>query len=307
MSKNEEASFEPSPAKASAVNDNPQSHSAPVSVNLKIAVIDKVAFTRDCIALSVQNLGPRLSLSGNIEIKTFASCDDVSESETRFTTIVYHFRSLPGENLADLLKLSGTPAAVIVLSPDESVGTIRAAFEYGARGYIPTRETGLDPLIEVVSFVNAGGTFVPPGVLAATELSHKNPHGFTKRELLILGLLKAGKQNKVISRELGISESTVKVCIRNILSKLRANNRTEAVSAAIRLKSNWAQEDLSGEPSCPQQQLVHKKPARKRSAEKHEKAAVLAYDRRQSARMKNLAEIATTPALRARLLQEAAE
>ena len=226
-------------AKAGGVDGHALSvPSTPVSGTLNVGIVDCSSFTRDCIALSIENLGGHLSGAESIKIEKFASCDDISGSETCFDTIVCHLQGSPGENLADLRKLTETAAAVIVLSPNESIGAVRAAFESGARGYIPSTNTGLDLLIKVLPFVNAGGTYVPPSILAPAELSQKHLQGLTEREELILELLKKGKPNKIIAYELGLSESTVKVHIRNILTKLRVNNRTEAVSAAMRRTPN---------------------------------------------------------------------
>jgi DNA-binding NarL/FixJ family response regulator len=53
--------------------------------------------------------------------------------------------------------------------------------------------------------------------------------GFSRRQLQVLELLKEGKQNKIISYELGMSEGTVKVHIRQIMRKLKVRNRTQVV------------------------------------------------------------------------------
>jgi DNA-binding NarL/FixJ family response regulator len=288
-------------------------HALPVafasgSPTLKVAIVDRISFTRDCIALSIGNLALHLSCAESIETRKFASYDDLLVSENCFTTIVYHFQGLPGESLSDLRKFTEAAAPVIVLSQDESMETIRAAFEFGARGYIPTRDAGLDLLITVLSFVNAGGTFVPSSVLVRIELSPKHSHGLTEREMLILGLLKKGKQNKLIAYELGLSESTVKVHVRNILSKLHVKNRTEAVSAAVLLISDGNQEELNKQ-SCLEAELNCRKRIQERSAlcNKNVSVAVSDYNqRRQAARFRALAESATTPALKARLLKGAA-
>jgi DNA-binding NarL/FixJ family response regulator len=306
MSKNEDVLTQPLLATAFTANRQV----LPVA---SVAVVDSNSFIRDCIALSIGKLGRHLSCNEKIDIEKFASCDELSSSEARFATIVYHFHGLPDEDLSKLRKLTETAATVIVLSQDESTGTIRAAFECGARGYIPTRDAGLDLLIAVLSFVNAGGTFVPSSVLARTELPKKYSHGLTEREMLILNLLKKGKQNKLIAYELGLSESAVKVHVRKILSKLHVNNRTEAVSAAMIPDRN--DEHLNVEHHPLMQQLNSEKPV---LAERVLRGSVMCnkdalvpvsdyQNRQQAARSKNLAETTTTPALKARLLKVAAD
>jgi DNA-binding NarL/FixJ family response regulator len=199
---------------------------------LKVAIVDSVSFTRECIDISINDMSGRQPYRDSLITQKFVSWDEISRCDTRFDIIVYHSHS--ADSLADLRKLTEL-APAIVLSIDDRVEAVRLAFDNGARGYIPTASTGLDLLVEILHFVKAGGTFVPPSTLARSELPQKERQRLTEREMLILDLLKKGKQNKVIAYELGLSESTVKVHIRHILDKLRARNRTEAVSAAMQV------------------------------------------------------------------------
>ena len=83
----------------------------------------------------------------------------------------------------------------------------------------------------------AGGTFIPSNVVVAEarhdvgseiDCSHTATR-FTGREDEVVRAMLTGKQNKLIGYELGITESSVKVHIRNIMRKLGVRNRTEAV------------------------------------------------------------------------------
>jgi two-component system, NarL family, response regulator len=78
-----------------------------------------------------------------------------------------------------------------------------------------------------------GQTFVSPEV-AAKLASRISEEELTNRELEILTLLAEGKSNKLIARELNISEGTVKTHVKSILEKLDATSRTEAVAVAAR-------------------------------------------------------------------------
>src|SRR5205807_2037350 len=116
---------------------------------------------------------------------------------------------------------------------------ILEAFENGARGYIPTASTSLDLAIEIIRLVRAGGTFVPPSGLSLQKINRKGltPRAvtnqeFTPRQMDVLGHLTQGKANKAIAHALAMSESTVKVHIRNIMKKMHATNRTEAACLA---------------------------------------------------------------------------
>jgi DNA-binding NarL/FixJ family response regulator len=116
-----------------------------------------------------------------------------------------------------------------------------AAFELlrdGVNGYIPT--TLSTPVaIEALRLVWAGGTFIPPDMLghgpgegrsgiSPADLDLNVPIELTVRQHAVLGRLRQGKSNKSIGAELGITEGTVKVYVRQIMKKLGASNRTHA-------------------------------------------------------------------------------
>jgi DNA-binding NarL/FixJ family response regulator len=130
---------------------------------------------------------------------------------------------------------------IVVVSDREDWSAVMAALNLGARAYFPS---SLDPeiLIETLRFIQKGGTFIPIEVLINTPAHRKRPegaedrraemHGLTPSEQRVLDLLKEGKANKVIARELDIEETTVKVHVRRIMKKLHAANRTQAALAA---------------------------------------------------------------------------
>jgi DNA-binding NarL/FixJ family response regulator len=135
--------------------------------------------------------------------------------------------------------LPGVP--IVVVSDREEWSGVIAALNLGARAYFPS---SLDPdiLIETLRFVQKGGTFIPIEVLINTPAHRKRLPGaearrtavgdLTPSEQRVLDLLKKGKPNKAIARELDIEETTVKVHVRRIMKKLHAANRTQAALAA---------------------------------------------------------------------------
>ena len=90
-----------------------------------------------------------------------------------------------------------------------------------------------------IRFVHAGGTYAPLGQLL-TIPAERNPtaaassadHQLTPRQAAVLEHLRQGKANKIIAYELSMSESTVKVHVRNIMRKLSATNRTQVAYKA---------------------------------------------------------------------------
>lgn len=142
-------------------------------------------------------------------------------------------------------------APLVLLGERHDRTVVADALAIGARGYLPTT---LDSpaAARAIEFVLAGGTFVPAE--AVIELSsngvERGANGrlgdrrsddacqgvplLTPREREVAARVCAGKPNKIIAHELSISEATVKVFVRQILSKFGATNRTEAAFAIRR-------------------------------------------------------------------------
>ena len=130
---------------------------------------------------------------------------------------------------------------IVVVSDREDWSAVIDALTLGARAYFPS---SLDPdiLIETLRFVRKGGTFIPIEMLIKAPVHRQRPHRveagrtamprLTPSEQRVLELLKKGQPNKVIARELGIEETTVKVHVRRIMKKLNAANRTQAALVA---------------------------------------------------------------------------
>jgi len=155
-------------------------------------------------------------------------------------------------------------APLVLLGERHDRAVVADALAMGARGYLPT---SLDSpaAARAIEFVLAGGTFVPVEALLELSVNGGSRGGhargrlnntdrwhdgdgrpdlpfLTPREREVAARVCAGKPNKIIAHELSISEATVKVFVRQILSKVGATNRTEAASTIRR---------HFGEPSEP--------------------------------------------------------
>jgi len=130
------------------------------------------------------------------------------------------------------------PALVIVVaSGQDDPGTIRAVLALGANGFIPKIDPP-DLLLQALRVVRAGGLYIPARSLGDTRgvtAPLPNASGLTPRQLDVLRLLVKGEPNKVIARQLGLTEGTVKIHIAAILRGLQARNRTEAAIRAREL------------------------------------------------------------------------
>ena len=106
---------------------------------------------------------------------------------------------------------------------------------------MPTQTATLSITLAAIRLVKAGGTFVPVDLLLAPRTDRMPPqqNRLTSRQGAVLNHLQQGKANKIIAYELGMSESTVKVHVRNIMHKMGATNRTQAAYNARRLANDF--------------------------------------------------------------------
>ena len=102
----------------------------------------------------------------------------------------------------------------------------------GARGYLLKGNVRTE-LLEAIRTVHAGRKRIPPEI-AAVLADHAAEDSLSSREIDVLRLIGAGNANKQIADRLAIGETTVKNHISNILSKLGANDRSHAVTIALK-------------------------------------------------------------------------
>jgi DNA-binding NarL/FixJ family response regulator len=123
-------------------------------------------------------------------------------------------------------------ARIVMLTTSDSDGEIQRAMQAGASGYI-LKSMPKNELLGVIRTVHAGRRYVPPEV-AARLFEHLGDDNLTDRELQVLRLIRDGHRNKQIADQLAIAESTVNFHIKNVVDKLQANDRTHAVTIAVR-------------------------------------------------------------------------
>jgi len=142
---------------------------------------------------------------------------------------------LPGVNGTDLLiTIRGEfpKARFIMLTTSDGDGEIQRAMGAGASAYL-LKSTPRNEIVSVIRSVHAGHRHIPPDV-AARLAEHMGEDVLTPRELQVLRLVRDGHRNKEIAGRLDISETTVNFHIKNLVDKLGANDRTHAVTIAVR-------------------------------------------------------------------------
>jgi DNA-binding NarL/FixJ family response regulator len=142
---------------------------------------------------------------------------------------------LPGTNGTDaLIAIRGEfpHARIIMLTTSDSDGEIQRALRAGAAAYV-FKSMPKNELLEVIRSVHSGRRHIPQEV-AARLAEHLGEEDLTTRELEVLRLIQEGYRNKQIADQLAIAETTVNFHVKNLVDKLQANDRTHAVTIALR-------------------------------------------------------------------------
>jgi DNA-binding NarL/FixJ family response regulator len=142
---------------------------------------------------------------------------------------------MPGMNGIDAMiaiRAEFPDARFIVLTTYTGDVQIVRALKAGARAYL-LKSLLHRELLDTIRAVHAGQKRIPPEV-AAELADHAADDSLTLREVEVLRLIAAGNANKLIADQLSITEETVKAHVKNILSKLDANDRTHAVTIGLK-------------------------------------------------------------------------
>lgn len=123
-------------------------------------------------------------------------------------------------------------ARIIVLTTAAGDIQARRAFQAGAVGFL-LKDTLRSELVNTIRLIHAGGRKIPEEI-AMQIAEHATDDVLSEREIDILRRVARGRSNKIIADELALSEHTVKNHLKSILSKLNADDRTHAVTIALR-------------------------------------------------------------------------
>jgi DNA-binding NarL/FixJ family response regulator len=123
-------------------------------------------------------------------------------------------------------------ARIIVLTTYTGDAQAARAFKAGASGYL-LKNMVRKELVDTIRMVHAGKKKIPAEI-AVEMAQHHSDDALTEREIQVLREVAAGNANKMVAQLLHVSEETVKAHMKSILSKLRANDRTHAVTIAVK-------------------------------------------------------------------------
>jgi DNA-binding NarL/FixJ family response regulator len=203
---------------------------------MKVLLIDDHTLFRDALSLLLSQRLPDLNV---LQAGDIGAARQVLDAHPDLQLALLDLGLPDSDGLASLHRWreQAPQVTTVVLSADERRDTVLAALDAGAAGFIPKTAQGT-VLQDALRAVLDGRAWVPLRSLdaqperagtatAATELS--------PRQRDVLRLLIEGRSNKLICRELDLSESTVKTHLAAIFRRLEVENRTQAVIAAARL------------------------------------------------------------------------
>jgi DNA-binding NarL/FixJ family response regulator len=198
---------------------------------IRVAIVDDHPIVTDGVVAN-------LSAAADIEIvATGANADAaVAIAGAHAPDVLILDLELGGRSGLDAIagaKAASPRTRIVIFSAYAGEERVATAFERGADSYV-LKGTSSDELVAVVRAVAAGGTLIPPEIAAQLARAVRQPRRdrLTGREREILALLAEGLSNRGAAERLGITERTVKFHVAEILARLGASNRAQAVAIA---------------------------------------------------------------------------
>ena len=201
----------------------------------RLLLIDESLMRRECLEYML------CSRARDFSVTSVARIQDAPTEQPDLVMLDLRRANMRGaglhEQMAEVrMKFGELP--IVAVSDLEDIGVVVSAIREGLRGFIPTT-LAIKTAVAALRLVLAGGTYVPKELIDVCASQNADPEdgqvepsssedmGLTHRENAVLEQLQKGKPNKIIAYALSISESTVKVHMRNIMRKLHATNRTQ--------------------------------------------------------------------------------
>lgn len=223
---------------------------------MKVLIADDHRLIIEGVKIKLAELDPTVEavVAMNIEELERAVAEHADQLDLALVDIA--MPGTQGHQHVAKLRAQAPSLPVIVLSGSEDPELMRSLIDLGVLGFIP-KAYSPDVMLSAIRLVLAGGIYIPPLLLAnaqaqgwqPVDAAATGPQGFdsarsldalrtllTERQIDVMRLLSQGKPNKLIARDLGISEGTVKIHLAAIFRALNVRNRVEAVVASRKLQ-----------------------------------------------------------------------
>jgi DNA-binding NarL/FixJ family response regulator len=197
---------------------------------IRILTVDDHPLLRDGIAALIEGQ-PDMELVGEAA-NGLQAIECYREYHPDITLMDLQMPQMGGIDALIAIRARWPDAKVIVLTTYGGDVLAQRALQAGARAYV-LKVLVRKELLDTIRAVHSGSKRVHPEV-AADIASHVGSDILSHREIDVLIAIAAGKSNKTVASTLGIGEETVKMHVKGILAKLGANDRTHAVTLALK-------------------------------------------------------------------------
>lgn len=197
---------------------------------IRVLVVDDHPFLREGIAAAIN--GQKDMILVGEATNGLEALDSFRNLRPDVTLMDIHLPGMSGIEAMLAVRAEFPTARIVVLTAYRGDVQALRAFKAGAVGYL-LKNMLRKELLDTIRIVHAGRRRIPDEI--AKELGeHSLEDALTEREIQVLKMVAGGTSNKVIASQMSLAEPTVKSHLKNIFQKLGANDRTHAVTIAIR-------------------------------------------------------------------------
>jgi two-component system, NarL family, response regulator len=200
------------------------------SKRIGVLIVDDHPLFRDGVAMLVEKQDDmRVLGEASDGAEAIALCQTLQPEVVLMDLQMPH---MDGIEAVRAIRAAQPAIRIIMLTTYKGDVQATQAFKAGVSGYL-LKDMVRKDLVGIIRDVHQG-RFVMPPEIAQEMASHLTDQALTVREIEVLKFVALGQSNKRIARSLGISEDTIKSHMKSVLIKLGANDRTHAVTLALK-------------------------------------------------------------------------
>jgi DNA-binding NarL/FixJ family response regulator len=200
---------------------------------VKILIVDDHALFRAGLRMLLSTIGQNVICLEAADVKEGLALIS-QHADLQLCLLDLALKNEHGLDAIQKIKETAPHVAVVVVSGVDDAATIRRCIDAGAMSFIP-KSVAPEALTQALQHVLKGAVYLPEQIVSAMERTEKHAL-LSPRQQQVLQCLSRGLPTKLIAREMGLSEHTVKEYIALVFQALGARNRTEAVIKASQLR-----------------------------------------------------------------------